>query len=482
MSLERASSGIAGLDEILCGGYLPGRSYLISGPPGTGKTTLGWHFLQTGAQAGERALFLSFGEAENELRENAERSGFSTEGIDVVDLSPSSDLFAQLQTYDIFSASEVEREPTTRLIVEAIGRIEPRRVFVDSMTSLRYLATDYHEFRRQALSFVRYLVGQGSVMLMTSETSADHPDDDLRFLADGVIELALDSRARTIRVTKLRGSDFRSGLHTLRLTAEGAVVFPRLVPERHVAAYPDSQLSSGLPAVDALLDGGIERGTVTLVTGPTGVGKTTLGMQFVSALAQNGHRSAVYTFDERAETLLRRCESIGIHARAMVEAGTLRVTEVEALRYGPDEFANLVRTDVEEKGTQIVMIDSVAGYQVSVAGDDLVERLHAISRYLENMGVTVLLINELQDIMSFRVSDTGLSYLADNVIFLRYIERVGNGRSELTRAIGVLKKRLSGFETTLREFRIGPTGLDVGEPMAGLFRPIMERELISDSR
>ena len=480
MGQERASSGIAGLDEILCGGYLPGRSYLISGPPGTGKTTLGWHFLQTGAQGGERALFVSFGEAEAELRENARRTGFPTDGIDVLDLSPSSDLFAQLQTYDIFSASEVEREPTTRIIVEAIERVNPRRVFVDSMTSLRYLATDYHEFRRQALSFVRYLVGRGAVMVMTSETSSEHPDDDLRFLADGVIELALGTRSRTLRVTKLRGSDFRSGLHTLRLTSEGAVVFPRLIPERHGVAYAESQLSSGLPAFDALLDGGIERGTVTLISGPTGVGKTTLGMQFVNASAQSGLRSSVYTFDERAETLLRRCEGVSIPVRGMVEKGRLHVVEIEALRYGADEFANLVRRDVENEGTRIVMIDSVAGYRVSVAGDDLVERLHAICRYLENVGVTVLLINELQDVITFRVSDTGLSYLADNVVYLRYIERMGDGRSELVRGLGVLKKRLSGFENSVREFRITKDGLQVGEPLSGIFRPFMERELTPD--
>ena len=474
---ERASTGIAGLDEILYGGFIAGRSYLLSGPPGTGKTTLGWHFLQTGAAAGEPALFVTFGEAEAELRENARRTGFDTSGIEVLDLSPSSDLFAQMQTYDIFSPSEVEREPITRRIVAAIDASAPRRVFVDSMTSLRYLAADVHEYRRQALSFVRYLVGRGAILLMSSETSAEQPDDDLRFLADGVLEVMLGPRTRTIRVTKLRGSDFRSGLHTLRLTERGAVVFPRLIPDTDPAPFEPSQIVTGIDELDRVLDGGLERGTVTLITGPTGVGKTTLTMQIVTTAACAGHSAAVYTFDERAETLTRRCETVGMPVGAQIEAGTLRVLEIESLRYGADEFANLVRRDVLDRGTEIVMIDSVAGYRVAIAGEDLVERLHALCRYLANAGVTVLLVNELQELITWKVSDAGISYLADNIVQMRYVEELVDGSSRLLRGVSVLKKRLSGFENTIRELTITERGLRLGRPLAGLITPFVERRV-----
>lgn len=471
---QRASSGIAGLDEILFGGFIAGRSYLVSGPPGTGKTTLGWHFLVEGAARGEPALFVTFGEAEAELRENARRTGFDTSGIAVLDLSPSSKLFAEMQSYDIFSPAEVEREPITRRIVAEIDATGPRRVFVDSMTSLRYLASDVHEYRRQALSFVRYLVGRGAILLMTSETSAEQPDDDLRFLADGVLEVALGRRTRTIGVTKLRGSDFRSGPHTLRLTDHGAVVFPRLVPETDRARYTPSQIGTGIAELDRVLDGGLERGTVTLITGPTGVGKTTLTMKFVTTAAAAGNRAAVYTFDERGETLMRRCESVGMPVAAQIEAGTLRIMEVESLRYGADEFANLVRRDVVDNKTEIVMIDSVAGYRVAIAGEDLVERLHALCRYLANAGVTVLLVNELQELVTAKVSDAGISYLADNILQLRYVEQIVDGASRLLRGVGVLKKRLSGFENTIRELTITEEGLSVGRPLAGLMTPYVE--------
>jgi circadian clock protein KaiC len=464
MDDERISTGVEGLDEVLFGGLLAGRTYLVSGPPGTGKTTLGWHFLACGVAAGETALYISFGEPEAELRANAARSGFDASRVHVLDLSPSAELFARSETYDIFSAREVEQEPTAQRIIEAVDRIAPRRVFVDSMTHLRYLAADAFQFRRQALSFLRFLADRGATVVVTSESTADAPDDDVRFVSDGVIELALGTRARELSVSKFRGSDFRPGQHALRLDSRGATVFPRLIPERHSRDFQPDVLGSGIDELDALLHGGIERGTVTLVSGPTGVGKTTLGLQFLREAAERGERCAVYTFDERADTLLRRCEGVGIPVRSMVRRGTLSIVELEALRFGPDEFANLVRRDVEDNGTRIVMIDSVSGYRMSVSGD-LGERLHALGRYLQNVGVTLLLIDELRDVTQFRVTEVGISYLADNVIFLRYIERVVGGTVELRKGVGVLKKRLSDFEKTVREFTITPHGVKIGEAL-----------------
>ena len=464
ITAQRVSSGIDGLDDVLLGGFIPARTYLLTGPPGTGKTTLGWHFLTSG-DAGEPALYITFAEPESELRDNAARGGFDAERVNVLDLTPGSHIFETVQTYDIFSVSEVERDPTTARIVEAVQRIKPRRVFVDSMTQLRYLAPDVFHFRRQALSFLRYLVEQGATVLLTSESSRETPDDDVRFIVDGVIELSTGSRARELKVSKFRGSDYRSGAHAMRLGPSGAQIFPRLIPEQHGRAFEPVILPSGLPQLDELLSGGIERGTVTIISGPTGVGKTTLGMQFVKEATARGERSAVYTFDERRETLIQRCEGVRIPVRQMLERGTLSVVELEALRFGPDEFANMVRRDVEARGTRLVMIDSISGYRVSVAGHDIGERIHALGRYLQNIGVTLILVDELREIMEFRVTDVGISYLADNVLFLRYLEREVGEHIELRKAVGVLKKRLSDFEKSVREFEITSNGVRIGEAL-----------------
>lgn len=469
---RRVSTGVSGLDEVLHGGFIAGRTYLLTGPPGGGKTTFGWHFLTAGAKHGEHVMFVTFGESEEELRANARESGFDTSGVEFCDLSPSSDLFERIRSYDIFSAAEVELEPTTERIIEAVQRIKPKRIFIDSMTALRYLSKDAPEFRRQTLSFLRYLLQTGSCIVMTSESSLEAPDDDLRFLSDGVIELDPDNRRRTLKVTKLRGSDYEGGLHTLRLTSHGAVVYPRLVPRHHLAEFEPTQLSWGVPKMDELTKGGIERGTITLITGPSGIGKTTVGMQFVKEAARRGERSAAYTFDEQRATLLRRCEAVSTPVSEMIEHGTLSVTSVEALQYSADEFANLVRRDVEEHGTRVVMIDSISGYRLAVRGEDLNERLHALCRYLQNVGVTVLLINEVLNVADFRITEVGVSYLADNVLFMRYVEQQTGDRTEIGRVIGVLKKRLSDFERCIYNFSLTPQGLVIGEPVrdfTGLF-------------
>jgi circadian clock protein KaiC len=288
----------------------------------------------------------------------------------------------------------------------------------------------------------------------------------LQFIGDGVIHLNNDSAdGRTLSVTKFRGSDFRRGFHSMRLTNIGMEVYPRLQPEVYKREFVQQAIASGVPELDELLHGGIERGTVTIITGPTGVGKTTLGLQFMKEAAGRGERSVVYTFEEAEETLLHRCEAINIPVRAMVERDTLSVVQVEALHFSPDEFANLVRQEVEKKKARIVMIDSVSGYRLSVRGQDLVSHLHAVCKYLQNMGVTVILINEVEHITGdFRATDVGISYVADNIVFLRYLELQG----QMRKAIGVLKKRVSDFEKTLREIEITRYGIKVGRPLTGL--------------
>ncbi|MDH7486389.1 MAG: ATPase domain-containing protein [Anaerolineae bacterium] len=465
MSEKRLPTGIPGLDEVLQGGFIPGRAYLARGGPGTGKTTLGLHFLTAGAANGEKALFITLGEPEAMIRQNAERMGFDLSNVAFLDLSPTPEFFAQVETYDIFSPAEVEREPTTRKIVEQVEKLQPSRVFIDAMTQFRYLAADPFQYRKQVLSFLRFLVERGTTVLFTSEGSAEAPDADLQFLSDGVIDLEYAPEGRILAVTKFRGSDFLSGRHSMRLGERGMEVFPRLVPEVYRREFALEVISSGVPELDELLHGGLERGTITIITGPSGVGKTTLGLQFMKEAAGRGERSVVYTFEEGVETLVGRCEAINIPVHAMMERGTLEVVKVEPLRYTPDEFARLVRREVEEEGSHIVMIDSIAGYRLSLRGEDLVSHLHALCKYLSNMGVTTLLINEVEYITGeFRATEVGISYLADNIIFLRFLEM----RGELHKAIGVLKKRLSDFEKTLREFQITRYGVKVGAPLTGL--------------
>lgn len=456
---------MAGLDEVLHGGLLSGRTYLVRGGPGTGKTMLGLHFLTAGAARGERTLFITAEEPTEQIRQDASRLGFELSGIRFVDLTPDAEFFTRTQSYDIFTPAEVEREPTTRKIVEEIERIRPDRVFLEAMTQFRYLSPDPFQYHKQVLSLLRFLEERGATVLFTSEGSDITSDEHLQFLSDGVIHLESTPSHRSISVIKFRGSDFETGFHSVQLTNRGMTVCPRLVPGRHGRQFVAEDVPSGIRGLDEQLHGGIERGTVTVITGPTGVGKTTLGLSFVTEAAKRGERSCVYLMEETVEALVRRSEALGIPARSMIEAGHLSPVYVEPLRYDPDEFAHLVRREVEDHHARIIMIDSVAGYRLWLHGDDLTRHLHALCAYLRNMGVTVLLLNETEGITgSFAATEIGISHVADNIVFLRYLELHGR----LERAVGILKKRVSAFETTLREFEITGTGIRVGRPLTEL--------------
>ena len=466
MALDRISTGITGLDEVLQGGLIASQTYLIKGQPGSGKTTLGFHFLSQGLSEGETCLFISFSESEARLRCNAQQIGIDLERVSFLDLSTAADFFTENQTYDIFSPSEVEKAPISAKIIETIEEIKPQRIFLDSITQFCYLTADKFELRKQIQSFLRFVVDRDITLLFTSEGNDRQPDDDLQFMSDGIIQLHNSIHQRGVWIDKFRGSGFIKGHHDLQLDDRGITVYPNLVLEERRRPSKLETISSGIPEIDELLGGGIERGTTTIISGASGVGKSTFGVQFMKEAAGRGERSVFYAFEEAENTILQRCESINIPVHSMIEQGILAIVNVEPLKYTPNQFVHLVRTEVEQNNAAIVMIDSTSGYKLSMEGNDLIRQLHSLCQYLKNRSVTVILINETHTIAGseFSVTEIGLSYLADNLIFLRYLEING----ELRKAIGVVKKRVSNFERTLREFKITKYGIKVGRPLTHL--------------
>jgi len=466
-ALDRVTTGIPGLDEVLHGGLVDGRSYLVRGRPGSGKTILGFHFLTAGAAAGDTALFINLEEDERDARANATSLGFDLAGVDLLDLSPSSEFFARDQSYSVFGADEVESDDLTERIADRVADLAPDRVFVDPVTQFRYLTSDDYQFRKQVLSFLRFLEEQDATVLFTSQRTSDSTDEDLQFMSDGIVELTYEDDARRIAVPKFRGSDRQGGRHGMAIREDGIHVYPELEPATHGVGFDTEPISSGVDGLDALLGGGIERGTITVISGPTGVGKTTTGTQFLTAAARRDERAAVYLLEESVDTFEHRAKATGQPLDRMRSEGSLAVEPVEPLSVSPQEFAQRVRTEVEQRDTRVVMIDGVRGYKLSMQGEgeDLVRKLHALGRYLKNMGVTVVIVDEIDNVTGeFRATNSGISYLADNVLFLRYLEMQG----ELRKVAGVLKKRVGDFERTLRKFEITEDGVVVGDPLSGL--------------
>ncbi|QHS16670.1 AAA family ATPase [haloarchaeon 3A1-DGR] len=464
---SRIETGVEGLDRVLSGGLRPGRSYMLRGQPGTGKTILGAHFLSTGVAAGESTLFVNFEEPTEHVRENLASLGFDLSDVSFLDLTADAESFTEDRTYGLFGPEETEAGRVADRITEAVDRVDPDRVFVDPLTQFRQLVSDDTAFRREATAFMRYLTDSGATVLFTTQSTPDRSVDDLEYLCDGSIRLGHGEAGRTLEVTKFRGSDFESGTHTVRIDEGGLRVFPRLTPEIHSQPFTAETVSSGIDSLDSLLSGGIERGTVSVISGPSGVGKTTTGSHFMKEAAARGERSVIYMFEESKATFRHRSKSIGVPIDEMTASGSLAIEEVEPLSVSPDEFAAQVREEVEERDARLVMLDGISGYRLSLRGadEDLVRELHALCRYLRNMGVTVILVDDVGTVTGeFTPTSSRISYLADNILFLRYIEVAG----ELRKAAGVLKKRASDFERTLREFEITNEGIVLGDPLTGL--------------
>lgn len=460
---QKIKTEISGLDKILKGGLIKNRSYMVRGGPGAGKTLLGIHYLSSN---NDKSLYINLGEPIEDIKQNAENFGFDLQNIEFLDLSPDDQQFTENQQYEIFHPSEVEKQPVNNDITNRIEDFDPDRVFIDPLTQLRYLSKDQYQFRKQVLSLLRYLK-QNSTILFTSQDTKATPDDDLQFMSDGIIHIDHNEQTRQIKITKYRGSNFQGGTHSVKITDKGMTVYPELQSKKHNKKFNIKNLSSGVPEIDELLGNGIHSGTNTIISGPSGVGKTTLGGQFMKEAAGRGERSVIYLFEESEKTFLHRSQSINIPVKQMIENNNLSLEEVEPLDLSPQEFSDKIRIQIEEKNTDILMIDGVEGYKRSIQGgdDELVRRLHSIGRYIKNMGKTGILINQTKSVTGdFHPTGENISYLADNIIFLRYLELQG----KLEKAIGVLKKRTGDFERSLRKFEITQHGLKIGEPLKEL--------------
>ncbi len=470
--VKRVKTGISGLDEILQGGLISGDSYLIRGEAGSGKTTLGLHFLCAAEGKDKTGLFISLSEPRDKIIRNAEIRNFPVEEkVEILDLSPSSQ-FVEDGDYTIFPSAEVEQEPLLKAITARIKELKPERVFIDGLTQLRFLSADEHRFRKNIQSLISLMADRETTLMLVSEVGS-RPDDDLQFISDGIINLQTRGRERKISVTKLRGSGFKKGSHSYTLDKEGFKVYPVLNPEFSQAvkeAAARDKISSGIPGIDKLLHGGIERGTNTIITGPTGSGKTSLGLTFMKEAAGRGERSVIYLLEESKEALKQRSTAINIPIRDMIKSGNLELISVDRGEINPDIFVHQVKEEVERHDTRLLMLDSITAFYSFFADEnwsksDLAKILDSLRRYLFNHNVTVFMTNEIANITGdFQVTDDQISYLADNLILLRYLELRGG----MQKAIGVLKKRLSDFETKLREFQITRYGLEVGAPLENL--------------
>lgn len=464
---EDARIGIDGLDNVLGGGLERARTFLLEGSPGTGKTTIAIEFLMTGAAAGERCLYVTLSETEDELRATAKSHGWSLDGIDVFELIPPENLLDENQQQSLLYSSDLELGETTRRIFESFERIKPDRLVLDSLSEIRLLAQSSLRYRRQILALKHYFARSGATVLMLDDLTTEANDKTVHSVAHAVIrleELAPDYGAerRRMRVVKYRSRRFRGGYHDFAITTGGVRVFPRLVSAEHKTDFDRGQLATDSAELNALLGGGIARGSSLLVLGPAGTGKSLLTLTFVKTAIERGERAAMFVFDEEMGLLIERAKGLGIDLQAMVDNDSLVLEQIDAAELTPGEFSERVRVCVEKHGARTVVIDSLNGYQASMPGEQaLILHMHELLQYLNRRGATTLLTVAQHGLVGDMKSPVDLTYLADTVVLLRYFEALGRVR----RAISVIKKRTGNHEDTIREYQIGSRGITLGQPL-----------------
>ena len=462
-----AATGVNGLDDILAGGLAVGRVFLLEGSPGTGKTTIAAQFLMAGAAAGERTLYVTLSETEDELRATAASHGWSLEGVEIYELSPPESLLDEEQQQSLLYSSDLELGETTKRIFEAFERVRPQRVVLDSLSEIRLLAQSSLRYRRQILAMKHYFARQNTTVLMLDDLTTELEDKTVHSVAHGVIKLEelvreYGPERRRVRVIKYRGKRYRGGFHDFAIETGGVRIFPRLVSAEHRGTFKRDQVPSTSAEINALLGGGVERGSSVLILGPAGTGKSLLALTFVTSAAARGERSAMFVFDEELGLLMDRAKGLGIDLQSLVDSGSLVLEAVDAAEMTPGEFSQRVRRCVEEHHAQTVIVDSLNGYQSAMPEESaLVLHMHELLQYLNRKGASTFLTVAQHGLVGDMKAPIDVTYLADTVILLRYFE----ARGRVRRAMSVMKKRTSAHEDTIREYQIGSSGFTLGEPL-----------------
>jgi circadian clock protein KaiC len=464
----KAMTGILGLDDVLRGGFSRGHVYLVEGEPGAGKTTLGLQFLLDGARVGERCLYITLSETEAELRDGAASHHWTLgEQIKVCELLPPDSLLQDEHQQSLLYASDLELGETTKQIFEAVIRENPSRLVLDSLSEIRLLAQGSLRYRRQILTIKHFFAKLGTTVVLLDDLTAESTDKTVHSIAHGVLRLeqlapAYGAERRRLRVVKYRGQRYRGGYHDFTIATGGIQVFPRLIAAEHRAPVRREPLSTGIDSFDSLLGGGVDSGSSTVILGPAGSGKSLIAINFVTAALARGERAALFVFDEELGLLRARMRAMGIDLEAAERSGGLRIEQIDAAELTPGEFAHHVRRTVDEASVKTVVIDSLNGYQAAMPEQNsLVLHIHELLQYLNRRGAATFMTVAQHGLLGSMQTPVDITYLADTVILLRFFE----ARGRVRRAVSVIKKRTGAHESTIREYRIGATGLCLGEPL-----------------
>lgn len=462
--IRQLPTGVPGLDEVL-GGGIPEYSFnMIAGAPGTGKTTMAEQIMFANATPERPALhFTVLGEPPLKMLRYQQQFSFF-------------DLARVGRDIRFVNLSEEVLDGNLGAVLERISRevelANPGIVVVDSFRTVIRSAEapagrelDLQEFvQRLALR----LSSWEATTFLVGEYSESESRSPVFTVADGILWLANEvdrnSTQRKLRVTKIRGQSALPGLHTFRITDSGLEVYPRFsrVVDTQRPPRPPERMSTGIPALDTMMEGGIPAGDSILVTGPTGAGKTILACQFIGAGAEKGERGVIAVFEEHPAAYVARAVSMGIDLAAMAARGELEVMYLRPLDLSVDETLQEIRERVHRIGARRVVIDSLSGFEVALAPSfrqDFRESFYRLIQALTALNVTVLSTMETSENADYlRFSSFNISFITDDIVAARYVELEG----QLRRVLSIIKMRGSDHSRDLREYQVTSHGLEIG--------------------
>lgn len=470
----QAPTGIAGLDDIMRGGFPRNCMFLVAGNPGTGKTTLAMQFLLEGIRNGEACQYVSLAETKAEIEKVAQSHGWDLSKLEITELVPSEGKLSAESQLTVFSPSELEFGETTEALIAAAKAHQPQRLVIDSMSELRLIAQNALRYRRQILALKQYFADRNCTLLLLDDQTGSGEGDHVQTIAHGVVVLEqlanqYGAERRRLRVSKMRGVSFRGGYHDFAIRTGGLDVLPRLVAAEHPAAFPEEDLPSGNAKLDRLLGGGLPAGTSTLLLGPAGTGKSTVATQFAAAAAERGERAALFVFDENIGTFRSRSRKLGIPVDKAMSTNLMTVQQIDPAELSSGQFAATVRSAAEGRDAagapaKIIVIDSLNGYLNAMPEERfLIAHLHELLAYLGQRGIASILTLTQAGMVGNMGAPVDTTYLADNVMLFRFFEANGWVR----RALSIVKKRNGFHERTIRELDITERGLLIGDPLEG---------------
>jgi circadian clock protein KaiC len=388
------------------------------------------------------------------------------DGIELLELSTLSERVAEEANYTVYHPSDVELGETIRRIRTEIERLSPERLALDSVSELKILSHTAVRYRREILGLKQFFAGRGCTVLVLDDCTTGEGERHLQSIAHGVLRLEREGREygttrRQMHVVKMRGVQFQDGRHDFVIERGGIDLYPRLSTGKTPQAHQMGVAESGSPQLDKLLGGGLDRGSSTLLLGPAGCGKTTICSHYLMTALKRGEHVACYLFEESRETFLRRSAGYSMDFQPYLASGKLNLVEIDLVSLSPGEFSARVRRAVEGNGATFIVIDSLNGYLNGMPSERfLLIHMRELLAYLGQKGVVTLLTVAQHGMLgSSMLTPIDISFLADTVIVLRFFEAAGMVRQ----AISVVKRRRGTHERTLRELKIGSTGMEVGE-------------------